>query len=96
MKRNMKHWIIQFCRPLIWATRDSDPALAWKSPSPTGQLGKVRYWNGGSWTIRYEQAKKYKNKEMAEAKALKLVVKEPTLIGEVEVAEFIKIAKPKK
>lgn len=96
----MKKWVIQFRRALIWATATNDNArkalLVWKAPGAAGQMGRVRYWNGGSWTISYDKAKTYKNFEQTEARAFKLALKEPSLIGELEVVEYVPVSRPKR
>ncbi len=56
---------------------------------------KVRYWNGKLWTVKYNKAHRYHSKEYAEAVAFRLALKEKSLIGELEVEEWVPCSKPK-
>lgn len=56
---------------------------------------KVRYWNGKKWTVKYNKAKRYHTKEYAESVAFKLTLKEQSLIGELEVEEWVPCSTPK-
>jgi len=88
-----KKWIIQFRRPLMWAVISPAYDLLWRVPEPGGTNGRVRYWNGGSWTVKYEKAKGYLSPEAAEKTAFRLVTKMPDLIGELEIVPLSRYPK---
>ena len=56
---------------------------------------KIRYWNGKLWTVKYHKAKAYHTKEYAETVAFRLALKEKSLIGELEVEEWVPCSQPK-
>lgn len=56
---------------------------------------KIRYWNGKKWTVKYHKAHRYHTKEYAEAVAFRLALKEKSLIGELEVEEWVPCSTPK-
>lgn len=57
--------------------------------------GKMCYWNGKLWTVKYKKAWKYTTEERAERAAFRLSFKEPSLIGELLVEAWVPLAKPK-
>ncbi len=56
---------------------------------------KIRYWNGKLWTVKYAKAHRYHTKEYAEAVAFRLALKEKSLIGELEVEQWVPCSTPK-
>jgi hypothetical protein len=90
-----KKWIVQFRRPLILVAAPGEP-LEWVVPTTLIQPGRVKYWNGGSWTVKYNKAHGYLSEEAAERAAFRLVAKMPDLIGELEVVPWTPISKPKR
>lgn len=87
-----KKWIVQFRRPLILVAPPGEP-LQWVAPTTLIQPGRVKYWNGGSWTVKYNKAHGYRSEGAAESAAFRLVTKMPDLIGELEVVPFTPISK---
>lgn len=103
----MTEWIIRFRRPLI-KLRKTDVARSpfesvdggWKYVGEKEFLGfaRVCYWRQKRhlWSTVYEKADRYKSFEKAEARAFTIVVREPSLLGEVEIVEYAPVSKPKR
>jgi len=90
-----KKWIVQFRRPLILVVPPGEK-WEWVVPTTPIQPGSVNYWNGGSWTVRYEKAKGYLSPEAAEKAAFRQVTKFPDLIGELEVVPLRTMVIPRR
>jgi len=100
----MSGWIVRFRRPLMRGVasfvlpKDAREYLRWRSPPPNtlwSKHGHVRYWNGREWTIKPGKAHRYKSREAAEKRGFILVSKEHSLIGELEVVEYVPVSKPR-
>ena len=103
----MTEWIIRFRRPLI-KLRKTDLVRSpfesvdggWKYVGEKELLGfaRVCYWRQKRhlWSTVYEKADRYKSFEKAEARAFTIVVREPTLLGEVEIVEYAPVSKPRR
>lgn len=90
-----KKWIVQFRRPLILVAPPGEPEY-WVVPTTPIQPGRVKYWNGGSWTVKYNKAHGYLSEDAAERAAFRQVTKTPDLLGELEVVLFTPISKPRR
>jgi hypothetical protein len=73
--------------------------LPWSPGLNTYPSGKeafrILFWNGKLWSVKYHKAKTYHTREYAEAVAFRLALKDSSLIGELEVEQWVPCSKPK-
>lgn len=89
-----KKWIVQFRRPLIMCFGMGP--TSWMPGKESIGPGRVRYWNGGSLTLKYAKAYGYTTEEAAEKAAFRLATKCPSLIAELEVVPFRTMIVPRR